>query len=72
MGVLCLAIQIWVGSIHAFYCVNYADASHITMVVSGWGLILTEGGGLVYTSLVWSALNRYLPTSKEASSRLGA
>lgn len=72
MGVLCLAIQIWMGSIHTFYSVNYADAFHFTMVASGWGLILTEGGELVYTSLVWSALNRYLPTSKEASLRLGA
>jgi hypothetical protein len=72
MGVLCLTIQIWMGPTHTFYGINYADALHTIMTISGWGLILIGGGWLAYTLVDRSALNRYLSTNKEASSRLCA
>ena len=72
MGVLCLTIQIWMGPTHTFYGVNYADAFHNVMTISGWGLILIGLGWLVYALVGWTVLYRYLPTNKEVRSRLSA
>lgn len=70
MGMLCLTIQIWMGPTHTFYGINYADAFHAIMTISGWGLIFFGLAWLAYALVGWSALNRYLPTNKEAGSRL--
>ena len=72
MGVLCLTIQIWMGSTHTFYGVNYADAFHLVMTIIGWGLILIGLGCLVYSLVGGAEIKRLLPTKKESRLRLGA
>ncbi len=71
MGILCLTIQFWMGSTHTFSGINYADAFHKGMTVSGWGLILTGLVWLVYALGGWSSVNRYLPINQAADQRLG-
>lgn len=71
MGILCLTIQIWMGPTHTFSGVNYADAFHKGMTISGWGLILTGLVWLVYALAGWSVINRFLPINKAVDSRLG-
>jgi hypothetical protein len=64
-GLLVLTIQFWMAPTHTLAGVNYADAFHYAMVISGAGLLII-GCGLCLSAF-WSGIKLILSTSLHRS-----
>ena len=63
-GALCLTIQFFVAPTHTWNGVNYADAFHTTMTITGAGLLLLGIGLIISNYLAVAALKREVETAR--------
>ena len=65
-GMLFLSVQMWAGPTHNFNGVNYADAFHTKMMISGGALIFLGLGLLIYATLANAMISE--TTTQESQS----